>query len=143
MRYRTPPATRPRPTIRPGVAATELALLLPFLCFLFVVAVDFSRIFYYDLTVANCARNGGLYALQDPTKALDTAGITNAAQQDAGNLNLTQLTVSSKTDSPTTPTTVSVTVTYPFNTITNYPGIPSTWTLSRTLTMKVSPLVPN
>ena len=132
-----------RAWLRRAAATVELAVLAPFLAFLFVAVVDYSRIFYHSLTVANCARNGGLYALQDPTKALDTAGITNAAQQDAGNLNLTQLTVSSKTDSPTTPTTVSVTVTYPFNTITNYPGIPSTWTLSRTLTMKVSPLVPN
>jgi Flp pilus assembly protein TadG len=128
---------------RRGVAATELALLLPFLCFLFVIAVDFSRVFYFDLTVENCARNGALYGAQNPTTALDETGIKTSAQQDAGNLDLTQLTVKSTTDSPTTPTTVTVTVTYPFNTITNYPGVPSSMTLSRSLTMKVPPLLPN
>lgn len=128
--------------VRRAVAATELALLLPFLCFLFVIAIDFARVFYFDLTVANCARNGALYGCQTPTTALDTAGIVSAAQLDAGNLDLTKLTVTSSTDSPTSPTTVSVTVTYPFATITHYPGV-SGLTLSRTLQMSIAPLVPN
>jgi Flp pilus assembly protein TadG len=131
------------PVVRRGVAATELALLLPFLCFLFVIAVDFSRVFYYDMTVVNCARNGAIYASQTPTTALDTTGITAAAQQEAGNLDLTQLKVSSSTDDPTTPTKVAVTVTYPFSTITKYPGVPSTFTLSRTLHINVGPVKPN
>ena len=128
---------------RRGVAATELAILLPFLCFLFVIAVDFSRVFYFDLTVANCARSAGLYAMQTPTTALDQTGIANAAKQDAGNLDLTQMTVTSTTDSSTAPTIVTVTVTYPFNTITNFPGVTSNLTLSRTLQFKVGPLIPN
>jgi len=51
---------KPVRSVRRGVAATELALLLPFLCFLFVITIDFARVFYFDLTVANCARNAGL-----------------------------------------------------------------------------------
>jgi len=129
--------------VRKGAAAVELAVLLPFLCFLFVITVDFSRVFYFDLTVANCARNGALYGAKDPTKALDSSGIKAAAQRDAGNLDLNQLTVTSSTDSSKTPTTVTVTVTYPFTTITSYPGVPSSQTLSRSLTMKIAPLVPN
>src|SRR4051794_11952174 len=49
-----------------GAAAVELAVLLPFLAFLFVIAVDWSRIFYYSVIVTNAARNGALYA-SDPT----------------------------------------------------------------------------
>jgi Flp pilus assembly protein TadG len=131
------------PSGRRGVAALELALLLPLICFLFVVSVDFARVFYFDLTVANCARNGALYAGRDPTSALDTAGIKAAAQSDAANLDLTKLTVSSTPDSSSAPTTVTVTVTYPFTTITNYPGITHSMTLSRSLQMNVAPLLPN
>lgn len=45
---------------RPGAAVAELAVLLPFLVLLFFVAVDYCRIFYFTLTVENCARNGAL-----------------------------------------------------------------------------------
>jgi Flp pilus assembly protein TadG len=131
------------PTKRRGVAASELAVLLPFLCFAFVVAVDYARVFYFSLTVANCARNGAIYGSQDTTSALDTAGIKAAAQLDAGNLALSSLNVSSTTDSSTSPTYVAVTVTYPFSTITNYPVVPSSTTLSQTFRMEVVPAVPN
>ena len=121
----------------------ELAIVLPFLCFLFVVAVDFARIFYFSLTVANCARNGALYGSQNPTNALDTSGIATAAGMDADNLNSQLLTVTSATDSPTSPTYVDVTVTYPFTTITSFPGINSQTTITRTVRMLVVPLTPN
>ena len=128
---------------RCGVAAVELALLLPLICFLFVISVDFARVFYFDLTVANCARSGALYAGQDPTHALDTTGIQVVAQKDAGNLDLTQLTVTSSPNSATAPTAVTVTVTYPFHTVTQYPGVPSSLTLSRSVQVNVAPLLPN
>jgi len=131
------------PPARRGVAAVELAIVLPFLCFLFIVAVDYARIFYFSLTVANCARNGALYASKDPAHAVDTSGISSAASMDAGNLDSTLLTVSSKPDSTTNPTYVDVTVTYPFTTITNFPGITSSTTLSRTVRMLVIPLTTN
>ena len=56
---------------RSGAAAVELAILLPLLVFLFVVAVDFSRVFYYTLTITNCARNGAIYA-SDPVAAAES-----------------------------------------------------------------------
>jgi len=121
----------------------ELAVLLPFLCFLLIIAVDFARIFYFSLTVTNCARNGAAYGSQSPTYAMDTSGITTAATMDAGNLNSTLMTVSSKTDSATPPTYVDVTVSYPFTTITSFPGITSRTTLTRTVRMLVVPLLPN
>lgn len=50
-----------RPASRRGAAEVELAVILPVLVLLFVVAVDYARVFHYALTVANCARNGALY----------------------------------------------------------------------------------
>jgi Flp pilus assembly protein TadG len=50
---------------RTAAATVELAVLLSFLAFLFVIAVNFARIFYYSQVVENCARQGALYA-SDP-----------------------------------------------------------------------------
>jgi Flp pilus assembly protein TadG len=127
---------------RPGVAAVELALLLPLLCFLFVVAVDYARVFYFTMTVTNCARSGGIYGSQNPTTANDQSGISAACNMDAGNLNASLLTVTSSTDSATNPTYVIVTVSYPFSTITNFPGISSLTTISRSIRVTVTPLTP-
>jgi Flp pilus assembly protein TadG len=126
---------------RPALAVVELAVLLPFLCALFVFAVDYARIFYFDLTLVNAARNGAVYGSQSPATAIDTAGIQAAAQRDTRNLNAPQLTVTSST-SGTNPTMLSVTVSYPFTTITQFPGIPHRINLSRTVQMSVTPLTP-
>jgi Flp pilus assembly protein TadG len=139
MLYRTPNS---RTAPRKGVAAVELAVLLPFLAFIFVVTVDFSRIFYDALILSNCARNGALYACANPTNSLDTTGIQNAALADASNLSPTP-TVTSTTGTNSDGNYVQVTVTWTFQTITNYPGIPSTITLTRTVQMRVSPRVPD
>jgi Flp pilus assembly protein TadG len=128
-------------TGRRGAAAVELAFLVPFLAFLFVIAVDYSRIFYASLTVANCARNGAIFGSQDKTSAVDTAGIAAAAAVDASNLDPKLLNVSSATDSGLNPTYVDVTVTYPFRTITNW-LTSGTTTITRTVRMKVVPDTP-
>src|SRR5262249_49268221 len=125
MLYR-PPNRRTPP--RKAVAAVELAVLLPFLAFIFVVTVDFSRIFYDSLILNNCARNGALYGCANPANSLDTTGIQNAALADATNLSPTP-TVTSTTGTNSDGNYVQVTVTFTFQTITNYPGIPSTITL--------------
>ena len=134
---------------RQGLAVVELAMLVPLLCALFVVAVDFARVFYFDLTLASAARNGAIYGSQDPTKANDTTGIQTNAGYDLTNLptvlveKVSYPQVSSSTDSSTNPTTLTVTVTYPFTTITQYPVIPHQYMLSRTVQVSVTPLSPN
>jgi len=128
---------------RRAAATVELAALLPFLCFAFVVTVDFCRIFYFSLTVANCARNGALYGSADTQHALDTSGINTASRSDAGNLDSTLLGVVSSTDSTTNPSYVDVTVSYSFSTITKYPGVPSQMTIQRPVRMRVVPATPN
>jgi Flp pilus assembly protein TadG len=131
-----PPCAR-RP--RRGAAAVELALLLPFLSFIFVAGVDYARIFYYYLTVTNCARSGALYGSIDDAHSLDKKGIESAAKAESAEL-APKLTVTSTTgsDSASNPF-VAVTVTYPFKTIADFPGIPSAATLSRTVQMRVAP----
>ncbi|MFL5240482.1 MAG: TadE/TadG family type IV pilus assembly protein [Gemmataceae bacterium] len=124
---------------RRGVAAAELAILLPFLAFLFIAAVDFGRIFYFYVTITNCARGGALYASSDATHTSDTTGITNAALADSPNLSPSP-TVSSTTGTDGAGNAyVQVTVNYTFQTITNFPGIASSTTLSRSVRMRVAP----
>src|SRR5436190_11146956 len=72
---------------RRGAAVVELAVLLPLLVFSFVITVDFARIFYFSLTLQNCARAGALYA-SDPYVADESpfASTQAAALADAKNL---------------------------------------------------------
>lgn len=128
---------------RRGTAAVELAFMLPLLAFLFVVTVDFARILYYSTIVTNCASIGAVYGSSDATAANDQDGIRSRAQKDASNLDLAKLTITSSTDSSTNPTTVTVTASYPFTTIANFPGVPHLTTLTRTVKMNVAPKVPN
>jgi Flp pilus assembly protein TadG len=132
----------PRPIRRTGAAAVELALLLPLLAILFVMAVDYSRVFYFTMTVTNCARSGALYGSQNPAQAIDQTAIAAAAVMDAGNLDAQSLVVTSATDSATNPTYVIVTVNYPFSTISNFPGVTRTTSISRSVRMTVTPLTP-
>jgi Flp pilus assembly protein TadG len=127
---------------RNAVAAVELALLLPLLCFLFVVAVDFGRVFAFSLTLTNAARNGAVHGSADRGAAVDRTGIENAVRADATNLDSQKLTVTSSVDDASNPTYVDVTVTYPFDTITRYPGVPSQTFLRRTVRMRVAPDTP-
>jgi Flp pilus assembly protein TadG len=136
------PSIRSRAPARRGAASVELATLAPFLCFAFVLVVDYGRIFYFSLTVNNCARNGAVYASQDAAHAQDTNNISRVAKLDSGNLDAASLNVNSTTDSTTAPTWVEVTVTYPFTTFTKYPGLPSTTNLSRTVRTEVVPATP-
>ena len=51
---------------RSGAAALELAILLPLLIFLFIIGIDYARVFYSTVTITNCARNGAIYGSLDP-----------------------------------------------------------------------------
>ncbi|HTU21568.1 MAG TPA: TadE/TadG family type IV pilus assembly protein [Gemmataceae bacterium] len=129
---------------RRGSAAVELALLLPLLGLLFLITVDFARLYYHYSIVTNCARNGALYG-SDPTSSSESpyADVTAAALADAPDLS-PQPTVSSAngTDSSGNPY-VEVTVVYPFTTISSYPGLSNPINLTRTVQMRVAPATPN
>lgn len=123
-----------------GAAALELAMLLPFLCYACIATVDFGRVFADLVKVNNCARNGALYAA-DPSFASSTnfASIQDAALADASGMSRTP-TVSSATGTDASGNQyVEVTVTYTFQALTAYPGIPSSVTLTRKVRMMKTP----
>src|SRR5947209_4901620 len=137
MRTRSPiPARR-------GGSAVELAVVLPFLAFLFVIAVDWSRIFYFSLTVNNCARNGALYAADPYSTTLPAyPNLTAAALADAPNLS-PQPTVTSAGGTDASGPYVDCTVSYTFTTISNFPGIAKSTPLVRTVRAYTVPKLPN
>jgi hypothetical protein len=125
------------------VAAVELAVLLPLLAFLFVIGVDFARLFYYSMTVQNCARNGALYGCDPTGNALSPyASVTDASLADSSNLSPAP-NVTCKYGTGTNGNYIEVTVTYTFHTITQYPGVPSQITISRSERMRMVPQLPN
>jgi Flp pilus assembly protein TadG len=141
---------------RPGAAAVELAILLPFLAFIWLVAVDYCRVFYYSLTIDNCARNGAHFGSQvdysyaGPQEWQNNgaliASIQDATVADGAKLNpplsASNVTVTNGTDANGNPM-VQVTVNYLFQTLTNYPGIPNQVKLVRMVQMRVAPQTPN
>ena len=143
---------------RGGAASVELALLLPFLCFLFVIAVDYARLFYFAVTVQNCARNGAYYASNYPNNNYNYNDIygykdlNDAITRDASNLSpAPTYTVGYGTsadgpfDSSTEPAQdgyVQVTVSWTFNSLTKFPGVPSTVNLQRSAVMQIAPAMP-
>jgi Flp pilus assembly protein TadG len=128
---------------RRGVAATELAVMLPFLAFLFVIGVDWSRVFYYSVTLDNCARNGALYA-SDPYSQVKSpyGSITAAALADAPNLNPAPTVTSSSGVDDNGYSYVDCTVSWQFNTVTNFPGVPNQTNLVRTVRAYQAPSLP-
>ena len=137
MRTRTHPRSR-----RTGAATLEFAILAPLLAFLLVIGCDFARVFYHALTVTNCARNGAVYGSADATKAADAAAIKAVALADATNLTPAPEVESVVTSDSAGQPVLRVTVRWQFKTITNFPGVPSTVDLARTVEMRVAPQTP-
>jgi hypothetical protein len=137
IRKRGRPVDRRR---RRGVASAELAVVLSTLTFISLATCDYARSIYVTVTVANCARNGALYEC-DPTFAASTGytSLKDAVQADAGNLSSTlSSSYTTGTDSSSIGY-VAVTVSYPFQCLVNYPGIPDSFTISRTVYMASAP----
>ena len=130
---------------RRAVLAAELAILLPTLGLFAVIIVDFSRAYYYYLTITNCALNGANYA----SGALDTnvyaatghypttTNITNYANYDANNLGGNAHVSAGSPGTDSYGTYVDVTVTYQFNTIVDFMGLTPSMNLTRTIRTRV------
>jgi hypothetical protein len=123
--------------------------------------VDWARIFYYSIAVTNCARNGALYlSLQQSAKTISSpytdsgyvnlyvnaaSPVTAAALADAANLTPTP-TVTSTSGSDSNGPYVQVTVSYPFQTVTNFSVgsfvVPSSTNVTSTIRMYVPPESP-
>ena len=140
-----------RKSRRRGAAAVELAVLAPFLVLLFVITVDFARIFYYQLTIEDCARNGALMGSNlrsyretgwvDPYNSVVAAAVADGTSLDPP-LDPNQVSVSNGIGSDGN-ANVTVTIQYPFTTITQFPGIGNTFNLTATARMRVAPQPPS
>lgn len=132
-----------RQSSRVAAATVELAILLPFLMFLFVIAVDYGRVFYFSQVVTNCARNGAVYA-GDPTNAAFSPYTTlqDAARADAPEWLRKSLTVTSTSGSDVNGEYINVTVRYTFQTLSRFPGIPNQVNVTRTVQARVAPMAP-
>ena len=74
-----------------GGAAVELAVVFPVLVLLFIGAVDYGRLFYTSITVANAARAGAEWGAKDTFDSDNSTEINKFAQadgQEAGTLTL-------------------------------------------------------
>jgi len=77
-----------------GQALVQFALLVPVLVLIFLGTVALGQLCYCVIEASSAARAAAEYGSQSPVAAADTAGMLQAAQQDAPQL--TNLTASSK-----------------------------------------------
>lgn len=134
-----------------GSSFIELALLLPFLLLLFVGAVDLGRLYFMCVEVTGAAQAGALYGVQNPN---DTSGMQSAAAAGASSLSGVSTTAtygcecsdgsSASASCTSTPACTYNYVNYvdvvsrvQYQPIFNYPGLPSTMTLTRETRMRV------
>jgi Flp pilus assembly protein TadG len=129
-------------TRRRGAAIVEFAVLLPFLVFLLLVAIDWARMLYFTQCINDCARSGALWA-SDPEVQMQSryTNVTDASLAEAPGLTpKPTVTQTFTTDAKGNPMTVTVKVAMQFDTIANVPGSPKSQTISRSITMAVAPL---
>ncbi|MGA7871107.1 MAG: TadE/TadG family type IV pilus assembly protein [Candidatus Binatus sp.] len=136
-----------------GQSAVELAIAVPVLVLLLVVAADFARAFFFSIAVNNAARAGAQYGSQTVITAADLNGMKSAATTDGSNVpsltaTASQCTCESPSGSVTpcagsyctanaTATFVEVDTSAPFTTIVKYPGVPHSLTLTGKAVMQV------
>jgi Flp pilus assembly protein TadG len=135
-----------------GGSLVELALLLPVFMLLLLGALDLGRAYYLAIEVAGAAQAAAAYGSQNPT---DTTGISAAASDDAPNV--PSLSVQTPTygcecsdgssyssNCSSTPTCSGKTVVYRVNVTVNgtytslfpWPGVPSSFSLTSSASMR-------
>lgn len=140
-----------------GQSILELALLVPVLMALLAGAVEIGRLAYLYMTLVSAARAGVQYGSQNSGTAIDIAGMRSAAANDATNITGMTATpsyfckcfdgttytansacaLSNCTGSTILILYVQVVTTSTFNTLTHYPVVPSSLSLSSTAVMRV------
>ena len=136
-----------------GGALVELAVVLPILVLIAIGVMDYGRVYYTSVTVANAARAGAEYGAYGSANSFnDDANIQNFAQiegAEAGTLTVTSSRVCrcSPTGASVSCTTscggygvpqayVTATATKTVALILKYPGLPATVTISRSATFR-------
>jgi Flp pilus assembly protein TadG len=130
----------------------EISLMLPVILLTMVGAIELGRVAYASIEVCTAARAGVQYGSQNEGTAGSAAAMETAATSDA---NLTGVTATASyscrcSDGTTTSCTsntctsgthleeyVTVNTSYSMNSLFKYPGIPQTYTLTGSATMRV------
>jgi Flp pilus assembly protein TadG len=134
-----------------GQGLVEFAIAAPVLILLLLIVVDFGRVFYVSITLNNAARAGTQYGIQSPANAADINGMQRAATSDISNLSGVVATASEYCQCPNgtsqgcnaSPSCVDkrvyveVDTAGTFNTLLNYPGVPSTIALKAKSVMRL------
>jgi Flp pilus assembly protein TadG len=146
-----------------GQSLLEFALVTPILLLLSIGVIELGRYAYISILVGNAARAGAAYGSESLTRSADTSGITTAANNDFLNNGQTGLSVSSVdscgcdnggtiTSADCSPVTnpnagictsghwvvvANVTASGTFSSLFNYPGIPTSLSVSKTSSMRV------
>ena len=146
-----------------GQSLLELAFLVPLLLLLALGVIEVGRYAYIAILVGNAAHAGAFYGSQSLPQSADPVGIPLAAKNDfqsngqpPGSLTVTFFTTCGCDGSGTVANAactgtgagtcasghwvvlLSVTASGTFGSLFNYPGIPSSITVSRTSTMRVA-----
>lgn len=134
---------RPAPRRRrlKGQGIVELALLTPVLLLILLVAVDFGRAYSASIEVTSAAREGAAFGSRSSENANNETAIEDAVLADTPSIYGVAIPrIDIITGTPTDSygyEQVVVTVNYEFQTLVDYPGIPSSIDISRTVTMRV------
>jgi Flp pilus assembly protein TadG len=139
---------------RKGSSFIEFAILVPALLMMCCGTMDFARVFFAGIQIADAAHAGAQFGALTPGNSGNTTGMAQAAVNDASDLGSSNVTASatnfcacdgvsgtvscSSDCSGATPSGyVSVTANYTFNTLLQYPGLPASVVLARTAKMRV------
>ncbi|WP_439629971.1 TadE/TadG family type IV pilus assembly protein [Gemmata sp.] len=138
-------AHRRRGPARRAVAAAELALVLPLLVVLIGGCVDFGRFSHVNITVTNAARAGAEFGGTHPCTAatldLWEQNVRRAVADEMGGLkhfDPAHLTVTVARVTAGDAPRVEVDVSYPFETVGRWPGLPARLTLRRVVAVPMS-----
>jgi Flp pilus assembly protein TadG len=138
---------------RKGSSFIETAILFPVILLLSTGIMDFARVVYSGIEVANAARAGVQFGALTPGNSGDMNGMVQAAMNDAADLGLTGVTATARNfcecnsgtgEVPCSSTTcgvtpsgyVSVTAHYTYNLLAPWPGLPRSIVLTRTADMR-------
>lgn len=133
---------------RSGVAAVELALMLPVLALILGAGTDYSRMFRALVVLSDAARAGAVYGATD--KDATSSMIQQVALAEAADLSPPPTVTSTRGTDALGNATIEVTLTYTFQSLVPSPSAPpqnsAVWSvfhtskvLSRTVVMTTDP----
>jgi hypothetical protein len=107
---------------------------------MFVIALDFCRVFHTSQTIQNCALAGAMYASgvstgKPASPSEDPAVLAALAEGAALSPPLEAANVAVATSGGKT----QVTVTYDYRMLVRWPGVAGTWTITKTVSMSTMP----